>query len=657
MLVTKSYVDTMERRLNIASNMYYSGNSAMSDADFDMRIRELKRIREDHPDWFDEKSILNRVGGNTDVQFETVKHPFKMHSLNDVFSFIDVERFVDKQREKEFIVEPKIDGASLLVTYENGVLVRAETRGDGESGDDITEHAYTFSGLPQTIEDKNTIYVRGEVYLTKEQFASLQADRQKNSLPAFQNARNTVAGTLHLKDIEEVRRRKLSFLAFSFENGAERGFNSDEECLYYLYGLGFDVVNCFLTDNPVEAVVSIGNARDRYMYDIDGAAVKVNNLVARNRIGYTSKYPKWAVAFKYPAEVVETPLESIEYQIGRSGVVTPVAQFKTVNVCGTQVSRATLNNERFMRSLDLHDGDILSISKAGDIIPEIVSTKRGQNNAKRIHFITHCPSCNSVLVDSGAKKMCVNRDCFARNRMQYVYYCAKGCANLDGFGDKMITKLIDEGLISPVFNLLDLYGLRKEDLILLDGIGERKAIKLRQSLDNAMHVELWRVINGLGIPSVGDSTAKIIAKHFQTFDKFMNASRDELVKLKTVGDEGANSIVTYLQKNRYTDNFKFLAGEIGVNVAGKTLYMDIQSPANDNVRGKLSGLNIVITGKFAMTRRDITNIIQNNGGNVSGSVSSKTDILVAGDDAGKKRDRAEQLGVKVISIDELLNMV
>lgn len=636
----KQKIKALVDELNAATYAYYNqDDSIMSDQEFDKKMTELKKLESAYPEYVIPNSPTKIVGGT--ATFAPTEHEYKMLSLKDIFDLEDVDDFV-KQHTTQYVVEPKIDGLSMQVEYCNGELIMAATRGDGRVGDDVTENAKCIVDLPLTLAGDNIpskVVVRGEVYLRNSDFEELNKVQKQNDEKQFANPRNAASGTLRQKSTQVVRNRRLRFFAFTLENAVEL-FKTQTEALRWLGKIGFNVVESIPTCDPRPIIEKIGRQRGLLPFGIDGVAIKINDLTLQQKIGNTAKYPKWAVAYKFPAQTVDTMLKKVIYQTGRTGKITPVAAFAAVSLCGTRVQHATLHNAEYMASFNLHEGDILTIYKAGDIIPEVRSARRGANG-KKIIFPTTCPSCGSELVYRKGY-FCENIMCPAQNLRRIKHFVSKDALNIQGCGEQTIIKLLDARIINEA---IDLYRLTKEDILVIDGYSEVSAVKLLEGIEGSKRAKLDRVIYALGINGVGLTTAMNIAERFKSFSAFCKAKKDDLNSIQLVGNIVSDNVIQFMMHPSNQKLIDYILDNFQVE-------WDKQKEELP-----LMGKVFVVTGTHEMPRKDIQQIIVNNGGRVGNSVTKKTNYLVVGENAGKKLQDAQANGVEVISLHGLIELI
>ncbi|MBQ2932464.1 MAG: NAD-dependent DNA ligase LigA [Clostridia bacterium] len=640
-------------------NYYVLDNPTVSDFEYDALMQKLIKLEETNPELADENSPTKRVGGAVLSEFEQVQHLVPMQSLGDVFSYDELMEFDQRVRQglngeaPEYVVEMKIDGLSVSLEYENGSFVRGSTRGDGMVGEDITENLKTIKAIPLKIDTKTErLEVRGEVYMPKKSFEELNAEREVSGEPLLANPRNAAAGSLRQLDSRIAAKRKLDIFVFNIQDAPADFAKTHSEGLEKLRSLGFKVSpkRC-VVDSMEKAyleILKIGEERQNLLFDIDGAVVKVDSLEKRERLGTTSKVPKWAIAYKFPAEQKETTLEDIIVQVGRTGVITPNAVLTPVRVAGSVVSRATLHNEDFIKAKDIRIGDRVLIQKAGDIIPEVVSVlkEKRTGDEKVYHMPTHCPACGEELFreDGEAALRCLSTNCPAQRLRSIIHFASRGAMDIEGLGDAVVEQLIDENLIK---NSADLFYLKKEQLVPLERFAEKSAQNLIDAIEKAKSNPLDKLLCGLGIRLIGARGAKAIASHFENIDNIMAASVEDILAIPDIGEKMAESLVHYFAQGETRELIEKMKAA-GVNMtAEKTA-----------VGGVLEGKTFVLTGTLpTLKRSEAQKIIEDNGGKVSGSVSKKTDFVVAGEEAGSKLDKAMDLGVAVITEEDLLGMV
>lgn len=636
-------------------NYYVLDDPTIEDDEYDRLMRRIKEIEAENPEIVSESSPTQHVGGYAINTFEKVTHEVQMGSLQDVFSEGELYEFDERVKKAVgkavYCVEPKIDGLSVSLEYKDGVFVRGSTRGDGFVGEDITKNLKTIKSIPMELNEKIPfIEVRGEVYMPKADFEKLVRKQLENDEQPAKNPRNAAAGSLRQKDSRVTASRGLDIFVFNLQRIEGRELTCHSESLDYMKSLGFNVIDGYKTFDNIEDAVSrimeIGENRQSYSYDIDGAVIKVDNFELRNELGSTAKVPKWAVAFKYPPEEKETKLLDIEINVGRTGALTPVAVFEPVWLAGTTVSRAVLHNQDYIDSKDIRIGDIIAVRKAGDIIPEVVRSVSHAENSEPFVIPHICPVCHGKAerAEDEAVIRCVNIDCPAQLLKNIEHFASRPAMNIDGLGEAVVKQLVENRLISTV---ADLYSLQQQDLEMLPGFAKVSASKLIANIENSKTNSPDRLLFALGIKGIGQKNAQLLMKHFGSIEKLSETSPEEISAVENFGDILANNIFTALHEPHMTELIERLKS-YGVN----TVYQsDVKSD-------KLAGLIFVITGTLPdMTRDEAKTLIEQNGGKCSGSVSRKTSYVLAGEEAGSKLTKAQQLGVTVISQQQLIEMI
>ncbi|MDE6834910.1 MAG: NAD-dependent DNA ligase LigA, partial [Ruminococcus sp.] len=633
---------------------YVLDNPDISDYDFDMMMQELRSIEEEFPELIRPESPTQRVGGMALNTFEKVQHTVQMASLQDVFSFEQVSNFLEKcvieLDTPEYTVEPKIDGLSVSLEYENGILIRASTRGDGYTGEDVTANIKTIRSVPLKLKNApEFLEVRGEVYMPKSSFIELTEKQELNGEQPFKNPRNASAGSLRQKDPKITATRKLDIFIFNIQQCRGMDFSEHSETLDYIKKLGFKTVSYKICRNyeEIESEINrIGNERADFSYDIDGAVIKINNLVQRDIMGSTSKNPKWAIAYKYPPEEKQTRLLDIEVNVGRTGAITPVAVFEQVTLAGTNVSRAVLHNQDFITEKDIRIGDIVIVRKAGDIIPEVLRSVSHEENSEPFRLPEVCPVCSTPAIreDGESVLRCPNVECPAQLLKNLIHFASKDAMDIDGLGDSNIKMLVDNGLVSSP---ADLYTLTKEQLITLERFAEKSAENLIKAIEKSKTKGLECLVNALGIHNIGQRNAVLLCERFPDIDSLLSAGIEEIADIEGFGDIIAESVYRSLREPHRIELINRLR-EYGLNMT-----YDKKSITDDRFRGK----TFVLTGTLPdMKRSEAKKLIESFGGKVSGSVSKKTDYVVAGEDSGSKLTKAQSLGVTIISKEDLLEM-
>lgn len=636
-------------------NYYVLDDPTIEDDEYDRLMRRIKEIEAENPEIVSESSPTQHVGGYAINTFEKVTHEVQMGSLQDVFSEGELYEFDERVKKAVgkavYCVEPKIDGLSVSLEYKDGIFTRGSTRGDGFVGEDITKNLKTIKSIPMELNEKIPfIEVRGEVYMPKADFEKLVRKQLENDEQPAKNPRNAAAGSLRQKDSRVTASRGLDIFVFNLQRIEGRELTCHSESLDYMKSLGFNVIDGYKTFDNIEDAVSrimeIGENRRSYSYDIDGAVIKVDNFELRNELGSTAKVPKWAVAFKYPPEEKETKLLDIEINVGRTGALTPVAVFEPVWLAGTTVSRAVLHNQDYIDSKDIRIGDIIAVRKAGDIIPEVVRSVSHAENSEPFIIPHICPVCHGKAerAEDEAVIRCVNIDCPAQLLKNIEHFASRPAMNIDGLGEAVVKQLVENKLINTV---ADLYTLQQQDLEMLPGFAKVSASKLIANIENSKANSPDRLLFALGIKGIGQKNAQLLMKHFGSIEKLSETSPEEISAVENFGDILANNIFTALHEPHMTELIERLKS-YGVN----TVY---QSDVKSN---KLADLTFVITGTLPdMTRDEAKTLIEQNGGKCSGSVSKKTSYVLAGEEAGSKLTKAQQLGVTVISQQQLIEMI
>ena len=646
--LTKQLVDANYR-------YYVLDDPQMPDFEYDRLLRELEILEDQFPEFAQPDSPTKRVGGQALSKFEKVTHQVPLMSLQDVFSVEELNDFVIKITEKypntEFTVEPKIDGLSVALEYENGIFVRGATRGDGIIGEDVTENLKTIPSIPMKLENApNKLIVRGEVYIPKKNFERLNERQEREGKPLFANPRNAAAGSLRQLDPKIAAKRGLDILIFNVQYAEGVAFKTQSESLAFLEQLKFKVINRFVLQDLSaiqDQIMAINDTREMVSYDLDGAVIKVNDIELRERLGTTAKYPRWAAAYKYPPEIKPTVVEDIIVQVGRTGVLTPKAVVAPVRLAGTTVTNATLHNQDFISERDIRIGDTVMIRKAGEIIPEIleVDFSKRPEGTQAYYLPSCCPVCGAPTEKDtdGAFLRCTGSGCQAQLSRIIEHFVSRDAMDVDGLGGAIVDALIEKGLLkSPA----DIYYLTIDDIKSLWQSGELAAKKLLSAIENSKQQDLGKLIYALGIRQVGAKTGKVLAKHFQHLDNLMIATAEELTAISDVGIVTAEFIINWFSQQASIDLINKLR-DAGVNFASKVEITDT----------RFSGLTFVLTGALSKFTRDAaTEMIENLGGKVSGSVSKKTNYVVVGENAGSKEKKARELNIPILSEDEFLEM-
>ena len=658
----KERIEELRKKTEYYAKKYYDDdNPEITDFEYDMMMLELRTLESQNPEFITKDSLTQKVGGHVKEGFAKVEHEVPLQSLQDVFNFEEIEAFDERVKkvasengidEVKYVVETKIDGLSSALEYKDGKLVRGATRGNGLVGEDVTENLKTIKTIPQELPEKINITVRGEVFISKKEFEKMNQEREENEEELFANARNAAAGSLRQLDSNITKKRPLNIYIFNVQKIEGKEFNSHFEELEYLEKLGFNVnpvrIPCSNIEEVKKAINKIGEDRENLTFGIDGAVVKVDNLKLRTILGTTSKVPKWAIAYKYPPEQKETILKDIEFQVGRTGVITPLAILEPVRVAGSIISKTTLHNEDFVKEKGLKIGDRVIIQKAGDVIPEIVRAVVEKRDGTEKEFVmpTHCPVCGAETVreEGESAVRCTGIECPAKLYRNLVHFVSREAMNIDGLGENIIGILLEKKMIS---NIADIYDLKFEDLTSLKKNGKKFAQNLIDSINISKQNDLYRLITALGIRHVGVKAAKVLSKTYENMDNLANASIEDLSQVDEVGPIVANSINEFFSQEQTKDLLKRLK-DAGVN-------MERQKEENEDDR--FAGKTFVLTGSLEKySREEASNIIEKFGGKTSSSVSKKTTYLLAGEDAGSKLTKAQSLGVQIISENEFEEM-
>ncbi|ARB40334.1 MULTISPECIES: NAD-dependent DNA ligase LigA [Mammaliicoccus] len=656
----KSRVKELHQLLHRYNHEYHVlDNPTVPDSEYDQLLHELISIEEKHPELKTDDSPTVRVGGPPLSQFEKINHDTPMLSLGNAFNEEDLRRFDQRVREKvnnvRYTCELKIDGLAVSLKYLNGRFVQGLTRGDGTTGENITENLKTIHAIPLTIKEPLSIEVRGEAYMPRKSFVSLNEQKEQNGEQLFANPRNAAAGSLRQLDSKLTAKRKLDIFLYSVNDLTEIEADSQSEALNNLDELGFKTNKERETFDDIEGVLSFiskwTEQRNNLSYDIDGIVIKVDDLSQQEELGFTQKSPRWAIAYKFPAEEVLTTLTDIELSIGRTGVVTPTAILEPVKVAGTTVSRASLHNEDLIHEKDIRIGDKVVIKKAGDIIPEVVKSiaEERSEDSEVYHMPTHCPSCEHELVriEGEVALRCINPKCSAQLVEGMIHFVSRQAMNIDGLGDKIIEQLYQNDKIKDV---ADLYYLTKDDLLPLERMGEKKVHKLLTAIEASKEKSLEHLLFGLGIRHLGTKASRVIAEKYETIDRLFEVTIEDLTEIPDVGHKMAQSLVTYMEN----DDIKVLIDKL----KQKNVNMTYTGIKQSEIEGHpdFTGKTFVLTGKMTeMTRPEATKVIQSLGAKVTGSVTKNTDVVIAGEDAGSKLEKAEKLNIEVWSEEDWLN--
>lgn len=656
MIDKKRYLELVDIVNEADYNYHTLDNPTITDQEYDAYLNELIEIENNHQDWIVENSPTHHAGGKILEGFEKAEHKIPMMSISDVFSESELISFDERIKKEgvtpEYMCELKIDGLSVSLLYEKGILVRAATRGDGLVGENVTNNVKTIKVIPLKLKKDIDIEVRGEIFMSKETLKKINEQRKKENLPLLQNTRNAAAGSIRQLDSKIAASRKLDNFIYHLPNPEDYGISKHSDAVEYMHELGFKInPNNKLVKNINEVIEYIedkAKIRDSLGYDIDGVVIKVNSIKDQKKLGYTAKYPKWCVAYKFPAEEVLTKLKDIIFTVGRTGQITPNAVLEPVIVAGSKVSRATLHNADYIKGKDLRIGDIISIHKAGDVIPEVgeVILERRKETQEFI-MIDKCPMCNTKLEKKGGVDLyCPNNNCPSRKIESLIHFASRNAMNIDGLGEKIIEDFYNFGFIKDIS---DIYSLKhhKDDLIRLEGYGEKSVNSLIEAIEKSKENSLERLIFGLGIPNVGSKTAKTLSEHYKNLTFIEEATIEELTKINDIGNIIAQSIVEYFQNE---DNNKILSNlkEIGLN----TKYLGKEKQLDENFYNK----TFVLTGTLdKLTREEASIRIEELGGKTSTSVSKKTSVVVAGHDAGSKLIKANELGITIWNEEELIS--
>lgn len=654
----KERITTLTRLLNTYAYQYYvEDNPQISDFEYDQLYQELVTLEKQYPQYALDDSPTKRVADKVLDKFEKITHVVKMMSIDDVFSIEEVEKFVEDIRKINpnaiFNCELKIDGLSVSCIYENGLLKIASTRGNGTVGEIITDNAKTIHAIPLKLTKPISIEARGEIFMPKKSLLKLNQERKEEGLDEFQNCRNAASGTIKSLDSKIVAKRNLDNFMYTLLD--DKGVATQDGALKELEELGFKVNKEGRVCHDVQEISNYieywRTHKDDLPYPIDGVVIKVNELNTYDEIGYTVKSPKWCIAFKYPAEEASSILRSITFQVGRTGVVTPVANFDTVYISGTDVSRATLHNEDFIKLRDIRVGDVIKVRKSGEIIPEVfaVDFSKRKADSKPFQMIEYCPVCGSKLVrnDGEADYFCLNPNCKARILNSLIHFASKPAMNIESLGDRLIENFYNLGFIKSIPDIYHLYE-KRDELIKLEKLGEKSVDNILSSIDVSKSNNLDKVLFGLGIRNVGAKVATVLCENFDTIDKLKNATVEQLTAIPDIGLVIAESVVSYFKNEANLKMIEELRSS-GVNMSYKK---------RNTVDGAFAHKIVVLTGNLKnYTREQATDIIISLGGSTSSSVSKKTDLVLAGEKAGSKLTKAQALGIKIISEEEFMEMI
>jgi DNA ligase (NAD+) len=658
----KERIKELRATLEYHAKKYYDEDKPeITDYEYDMMMNELKSLEKQFPELIDKESLTQKVGGHVKEGFKQVEHEVPLQSLQDVFSYDELRDFDDRVKKQlhdgganlKYVVETKIDGLSMAIEYKDGKFVRAATRGNGLIGEDVSANALTIKSIPKELKEPINIIVRGEVFIGSKEFEKLNEEREVLGQSLFANARNAAAGSLRQLDSKITKTRPLDIFIFNVQKLENNPFNSHYEQLNYLDKLGFNVnpvrILCNNIDEAIDAITKIGEDRENLSFGIDGAVIKVDNLDYREELGTTFKTPRWAIAYKYPPEQKETLLKDIVCQVGRTGAITPMAILEPVKVAGSTISKTTLHNEDFIKEKDLKIGDRVIIQKAGDVIPEVVEAVKSKRTGEEKEFIMPkvCPVCGAPTIreDGEAVTRCTGIECSAKALRNIVHFASKEGMEIDGLGYSIIEQLLDKKLIN---NIADIYSLKLEDVASLKKNGKKFAQNLIDAIEKSKSNDLFKLITGLGIRHIGAKSAKNLARKFRTMDNLMNASIEELSVQNDVGEITAKSIYEFFREEQSIDLINKL------KLAG----VNMESLEEENTDNRFEGKTFVLTGALSKYSRDeASDIIEKLGGKTSGSVSKKTSYVLAGEDAGSKLTKAQNLGVTVITEEEFEEMI
>lgn len=652
----KQRIDELCDKLNYYSYRYYVENeNDISDYEYDMLQRELLGLEEQYPEFIRPDSPTRRVGGEAARMFTPVTHEVPMESLQDAFSFDELREFDRRVRETfpeaSYVVEPKIDGLSVSLEYENGVFTRGSTRGDGVTGEDITANLKTVRSIPMRLQKSLPfLEVRGEVYMKRSVFADIVRGQELNGETPFKNPRNAAAGSLRQKNPEITAARRLDIFVFNVQRIEGEAITGHKQSLDLLRSLGFVTVpfytSCADMDAALAELERIGNNRSALEFDIDGAVIKVNDLAERRALGSTAKFPRWAVAYKYPPEEKETVLREVEVSVGRTGVLTPTAVFDPVFLAGSTVSRAVLHNQDFINEKGVAVGDTIVVRKAGDVIPEVVRVAAHLPDAPVYQLPDICPSCGAPVYreEDAAALRCVNPDCPAQVLRNLIHFCSRDAMDIEGLGDALLETFVAEGMIRDV---ADLYALDGAKIAALEGLGEKSAANILAAVERSKENDLSRLLFALGIQHIGQKAAKLLAAQFGSMDAVIAADTDALVAIDGFGEIMADSVAAYFAQPQSIALIERLQAA-GVNMESRAVVED----------RRFAGMTFVLTGALSKyTREEASAVIERFGGKTASSVSKKTSVVLAGEDAGSKLRKANELGVRVISEDEFEQMI
>ena len=643
-----------------AKKYYDDDNPEISDFEYDMLMLELRNLEKEFPEFIKKESLTQHVGGNVKEGFEKVEHEVPLQSLQDIFDFDELYAFDERVKKSleienlQYVVETKIDGLSVSLEYVDGKFVRGATRGNGLVGEDVTENLKTVKNIPKELKEPVTITVRGEVFIGKKEFEEMNEEREKNEETLFANARNAAAGSLRQLDSKVAASRPLDIFIFNVQKSETIEFKSHYESLQKLKELGFNVNPVAVLCNDIKEVIGeinkIGKNREKLSFGIDGAVIKVDDLAYREKLGVNAKTPRWAIAYKYPPETKETLLKDIICQVGRTGAITPMAILEPVKVAGSTISKTTLHNEDFIREKDLKIGDRVLIQKAGDVIPEVVGVVKDKRTGEEKDFSMPevCPVCGAptMRVEGESVMRCTGIECPAKLHRNILHFVSRECMNINGLGEEIINDLLERDL---VHNIADLYDLKLEDFASMKKDGKKFSQNLIDSIEKSKNNEFYRLINGFGIRTIGANTAKQLAKKYKNIENLIKASSDSLTMVDDMGEIRAQYVYDFLHQDQTKDLINRLK-RAGVNMQA--------DESDEIVDERFAGKTFVLTGTLEKyTRDEAKKIIESFAGKTTGSVSKKTDYLLAGEESGSKLTKAQELGITIITEQEFDNMI
>ncbi len=652
----------LREKLEYYANKYYDEDKPeITDYEYDMMMNTLKALEKEYPEIVTEDSLTQKVGGHVKEGFKQVTHEVPMLSLQDIFSYEELKEFdekmqkqaIEENEEVKYVVETKIDGLSVALEYVDGIFVRGATRGNGLIGEDVTDNLRTIKTIPKVLKEKVTITVRGEIFIGTKEFEQLNEEREVLSEPLFANARNAAAGSLRQLNSKITEKRPLDIYIFNVQKWEGATFNSHYEELIYLESLGFNVnpvkIPCKTYEETINAIEKIGEDREKLSFGIDGAVIKIDSLSFREKLGTTYKTPRWAIAYKYPPEAKETKLKDIICQVGRTGVITPMAILDPVKVAGSTISKTTLHNEDFIKEKGLKIGDIVVIQKQGDVIPEVIEVKKEKRTGEEQEFTmpTVCPVCGAPAVreEGEAATRCIGVECPAQTLRNIVHFTSKEAMDIDGLGYKIVEQLVEKGFVK---NIADIYKLTFEEIASLKKNGKKFAQNLIEAIEESKKQDLFHLITALGIKQVGVKAAKVLAKKYKNIYNLMNANSESLSTTDDIGEITANNIREFFKQEQTIDIINKLK-EAGVNM---------QIKEEEGIDNRFEGKTFVLTGTLQKySRKEASDLIEKFSGKTSSSVSKKTDYVLAGEDAGSKLTKAQSLGVTIISEDEFSDMI